>query len=72
MNLFTQFKKLLPEHPLLVGDVVAVGNDIATVQLPGGSQVTARGDVVTGDRVFLRDRVIEGKAPNLPYVEYDI
>ena len=39
---------------------------MVTVQLPGGGTVRARGSAAVGDRVFVRDGVLEAVAPNLP------
>lgn len=66
MNLFKQLQSLFPEPTLLVGEVIAFDNGTATVELPDGGRVTARGDVNVGDHVFVRDGVIEGSAPALP------
>lgn len=65
MNYYKLLKSILPDAPLLVGDVVAVSNGTATVELPDGSQVQARGEASVSDRVFIRDGVIEGPAPSL-------
>lgn len=65
-NPFARLLALLPNPPLLVGDVIAVDNGIATIQLPGGGRLQARGDAALGDRVFFRNGVIEGPAPVLP------
>lgn len=64
-NLFTRFQRLIPRPPLRIGDVVAYDNGVATVQEPGGGQSQARGEASVGDRVFFRNGVIEGPAPNL-------
>lgn len=66
MNLFKQFLDLLPTSPLLVGDVVAYTDGVATIQEPGGGRSQARGVTTVGSRVFARDGVIEGPAPVLP------
>jgi hypothetical protein len=47
----------------------AVAGQLCTVQLPGGGVLQARGDAAVGDRVFVRDGLIEGPAPALTYVE---
>jgi hypothetical protein len=66
MNLFKVFKSLIPEPPLQVGDVIAFDDGTALVELPGGGVVQARGEAIIGERVFVRDGVIEGPAPTLP------
>lgn len=65
-NLYRALRELLPEAPLLAGDVVAVNADgTATVQFPGGGQQRARGVAAVSDSVFVRAGVIEGPAPAL-------
>lgn len=63
---------LLPNAPLQVGDVTAVINGVATIQLPGGGIAQARGATTVGSRVFFRDGAIEGPAPNLPIEPVEI
>lgn len=69
-NPFQQFLALIPEPALQVGIVLGVDDDVATIELPGGGQVRARGpnlDVaLVGARVFVRAGVVEGPAPDLP------
>lgn len=72
MNLFKQFLDLLPEAPLMIGTVSAVGDGAVTVDLPGGGQMVARGTASIGQRVFFRDGVVEGAAPELDYVELEV
>lgn len=67
-NLLAQFRSLLPQSPLLVGEVTAIAGGIATVELPDGSIVSARGDATVGDQVFVRGGAIEGQAPDLAFV----
>ena len=67
-NQFQQFLDLVPDPSLQVGTVQSVAANVATVILPGGGLLKARGgsaDLV-GQAVFVRNDVIEGKAPNLP------
>lgn len=71
-NLLKEFQSLLPDSPLLVGDVLSVTANIATLGLPDGAQITARGTATVGQRVFVRDGMVEGLAPSLPYVEVDV
>lgn len=66
MNVFRLFKSLLPEPPLLVGDVIASSGGTVIVEMPDGGQIQARGNVSVGARVFVRDNVVEGSAPDLP------
>ena len=64
-NPYKLLRDLLPNPPLQVGTVIAENNGVATVELPGGGQETARGETLVGDHVFFRDGVIEGPAPAL-------
>lgn len=68
LNPFKQLLRLLPDPPLLVGEVVSFSNGVATIEEPGGGLSQARGDVTVGDRVFFRNGVIEGPAPALSFV----
>jgi hypothetical protein len=68
-NLYREFMDLMPARSLEVGDVSAVGAGMVTVTLPGGGVLQARGDATLGQRVFVRDGVVEGLAPSLTYVE---
>ena len=65
-NPYRQLMDILPQRPLQVGDVLQRANGVALVELPGGGRLTARGDATVGQRVFVRDGVIEGAAPSLP------
>lgn len=66
MNLLKRFRRLLPEHPLRVGQVLSVDGTAVTVQETGGGLVLVRGEAAVGNKVYFRDSVIEGPAPNLP------
>ena len=68
-NPYRVFLGLMPQRPLQVGDVAAVDGDVATITMPGGGTLQARGQATVGQRVFVRDGVIEGEAPTLTYVE---
>jgi ligand-binding SRPBCC domain-containing protein len=72
VNLYKQLLNVLPQRPLQVGDVVAMDNGVATIEMPGGYQATARGEANVGDRVYFRDGAIEGPAPDLPVEIIDI
>lgn len=64
-NLYSEFRALIPEAPLQVGTVTQVTGGVVTVQLPGGGLLRARGSAGVGQKVFVRDAVIESIAPNL-------
>lgn len=65
-NLFKQFLDLIPDPALQTGEVVSISDEIATVELPGGGQIKARGTATVGMKVFVKGGVIEGEAPDLP------
>lgn len=71
-NLLKQFRSLLPEPPLLSGEVTAINGQLRTITLPDGAAITARGDASIGARVFVRGSVIEGPAPVLQVVQITI
>ena len=71
-NPYARFLALLPPKPLMVGTVSGVNGSVATVTLEGGGQLQARGQVTVGDRVFVRDGLIEGEAPNLTYISAEV
>lgn len=71
-NLWKRLRQIVPTPPLLVGEVIAVSSWGATVQLPEGVTMTARGSATVGQKVFIRDGVIEGVAPALPVVLIEI
>lgn len=65
-NPYKRLLGILPQRPLLIGVVLSIVDGTATVELPGGAQVKARGDASIGMTVFLKDGMIEGEAPDLP------
>jgi len=71
-NLWKRLKQLLPEAPLLIGTVVSVSTYGAVVELPDESRVAVRGEATTGQKVFIRDGLIEGPAPSLTTVLIEI
>lgn len=71
-NPYSRFLALLPPKPLMVGMVSAVDGSVATVTLDGGGMLQARGQAVEGDRVFVRDGLIEGEAPALTYISAEV
>ena len=42
----------MPDQPLEVGEVTAIAGGVATVTLPGGGVIQARGTATVGQRVF--------------------
>lgn len=71
-NIYRDFLDLMPQRPLQVGTVVALGAGTHTVQLADGGIVLARGDAALNQRVFVRDGVIEGAAPALTYSQGEV
>ena len=71
-NPYSRFLALLPPNPLMVATVAAVDGDVARLTLDGGGQLQARGQVTVGDRVFVRDGLIEGEAPTLTYISAEV
>lgn len=65
-NIFKAFLGLLPARPLQVGTVLSASDGVARVELPGGGILQARGQATSGQRVFVRDGLVESTAPNLP------
>lgn len=64
-NPYLLFKGLIPETPLQVGTVSALGAPLHQITLVDGGVITARGEATLGQKVFVRNGVIEGEAPNL-------
>ena len=71
-NVFQRLKALFPDPPLLVATVTAIDGDVATCELPDGGVIQARGAASVSQRVFVRDSVIEGVAPDLPILLIDV
>jgi hypothetical protein len=65
-NLYKAFLDLIPDPALQVGVVQSISNNIATLEMPGGALLKARGTATVGQTVFVRGGVIEGQAPSLP------
>jgi hypothetical protein len=64
-NLYEQFRRLIPDPPLQAGTVIEAGTGVVTVELPGGGRVKARGGAEVGQKVFVRDGVVEAVAQAL-------
>lgn len=65
-NLFAKWRAVFAPGPLQVGEVIAYQDGVATIALPGGATLHARGSTALGAHVFVRDGLIEGPAPDLP------
>lgn len=65
-NPYRRLQDLVSGPPLQVGVVLSISAGLATVELPDGGRVQARGDATVGATVFVRGEVIEGPAPSLP------
>lgn len=66
MNLFKRFERLVPKSVLRTGEVLAVDGTTVRVEELGGRITTVRGTATVGQRVYIRNDVIEGVAPTLP------
>jgi hypothetical protein len=64
-NIYKIFRDLIPDSPLLIGTVTSSVSGGCHVLLPTGGSVLARGEATVGQKVFVRDGVIEGIAPIL-------
>lgn len=70
LNPYAVFLDLLPKRPRVVGEVVLVSENMATVVIEGGGgRIQAVGEAQVGQRVYVRDDLVEGLAPALTYVE---
>lgn len=68
-NLYVQLKDLLAPGRSQIGTISAYADGVATLDLPGGGQIRARGPAASvGQKVFVQDGVIQGPAPNLPLI----
>lgn len=67
MNAWAQFRALLPQDPLLVGEVIAFNGDgTSEVRLPGNITIRVQGQTVAvGLKAFVQSGRIQGEAPNL-------
>lgn len=71
-NPYRVFKEIFPDAPLQVGEVLIVTGGTATVELPGGGKLTVRGEATVGQKVYVRDGVIEAEAPYLTLVTIEV
>lgn len=66
LNLYARWRELFEAGPLQVGEVAAYADGVATITLPGGAMLHAHGEATVGTKVYVRDAVILGPAPDLP------
>lgn len=75
-NFWSRFLDLLPKAPRLLGDIATnTGNGNYVVTLLGGGTLNCRAVDITmqpGTRVFIKEGVIEGKAPALTAVMVEL
>jgi hypothetical protein len=71
-NPYVALLALLPSYPLQIATITAIDGEVAQLALLGGGVLTARGAGAVGDQVFVRDGVIEGQAPSMPFVQVEI
>lgn len=71
-NLYKMLRDLLPAAPLQVGEVTDSSGGVSTVSLLGGGALVARGAATIGSKVYVRDGVIEGAAPDLDVVDIEV
>ena len=72
-NSWARFKRLIPDAPMLLGEIVQVYSDgTAYVDMLGGGSVRARGTGTVGQNVYIKNGQIEGAAPTLPSTLVDV
>lgn len=74
-NLYKRLRQLLPDEPVLTGEVSAAYSDgTALIDMPGNGQLRVRNPFghQAGSRVYVQAQVITGDAPQLPYVLIEI
>ena len=65
-NPLQALRQLFAGPPQQLGLVVAIAGNLATIELPGGAQIKARGTAMVGQHVFEQGGQILGDAPTLP------
>jgi len=63
---------LMPEPPTDVGEVTAVTAGGCIIALLDGSVTNAKGSASIGDWVYVKDKVIQGQAPDLLTTEIEV
>lgn len=65
-NLFAAFKRLVPDPPLLYGEVVDDSAGAVTVEMPDGGRMRVLGSATLGQHVFVRAGAILAEAEPRP------
>lgn len=64
---------VLPQTPLLTGEVVAIVGGMLRIQTPDGGISAARGSAAVGDHVFFRPGgAVEGSASAGAYTDIEV
>ena len=73
-NLWMKFRRLLPDNPLIIVTVAAVNTDGTSIvsTVGGGSMRVIGTTVAVGQKAYVKDRAIVGKAPDLPHYEIEV
>ncbi|ADE14188.1 conserved hypothetical protein [Nitrosococcus halophilus Nc 4] len=73
-NPWKRLEQLLPNNPLLVGDVILHNGDgTSTITLPDGREIRVRGQsVAVGEKAFIQGGEIRSQAPNLTVVNITV
>lgn len=58
-NAYADLINVLQPEPRQIGIVLDIADGVATVELPGGGKLRARGSAAVDDYVFVRGGVIE-------------
>lgn len=74
LNIYSQFKSLLPSSPVSSVQVITVlTNGNSQVKTSDGVNIIVRGDsVASGNRAYVKDGAITGIAPNIATVRIDV
>ena len=73
-NLWTRFRSLIPDAPLVVVTVNSVNADgTSSVATSSGGALRVRGtSVAAGKKAYVRNGEITGEAPNLQHFEIEV
>ena len=72
-NIFAKFQQLIPSSPTVVGTVSHLHtNGTCSVTMPGDGTMRVIGEVAVGKKVFIKEGVVQGEAPDLPFYELEV